>query len=424
MNRFLYTVLLYLALPFTPLKLCWRGIQQPSYLAHWAERFGFYQHQVTKPIICVHCVSVGETRAAAPLILALQARYPQHQILITHATPTGRETSAALFGDSVLTTYLPYDVPFCVCGFLKHFKPELVLLMETELWFNLIHACHQNNTPILLINARLSEKSAKGYANLGAFVQTGLNALSAICAQTNQDALRFEALGVIKPIISGNLKFDVTVPPDALKFGAQLKTLFGEKRRIFLAASTRDGEEALILDALKACVNADFLTIIVPRHPQRFSEVEALIKTRKFNYAKRSQLTEPLTKNVQVLLGDSMGELFSYYAASDLAFIGGSLLPFGGQNLIEACAVGTPVFIGQHSYNFEQITEEGIEMGAVIRVQDANHLMQQINALIDPQTSHAKQQRLDMQKACLHFVALKIGATEQTMQVINRFINQ
>jgi 3-deoxy-D-manno-octulosonic-acid transferase len=423
MNRFLYTVLLYLALPFVPLKLCWRGIKQPSYLAHWAERFGFYQHLVTKPIICVHCVSVGETRAAAPLILALQARYPQHQILITHTTPTGRDTSAALFGDRVLITYLPYDIPFCVARFLKYFKPAMVLLMETELWFNLIHACHQNHTPILLINARLSEKSAKGYAKLGAFVQTGLNELSAICAQTNQDALRFEALGVTKPIISGNLKFDVSVPHDALSLGANFKSLMGGKRRVFVGASTRDGEEALILDALLANSNTNFLTVIVPRHPQRFSAVEAMIKARGINYAKRSQLTSPLSTDIQVLLGDSMGELLSYYAASDLAFIGGSLLPFGGQNLIEACTVGTPVLIGQHTYNFEQITEEGIQAGAVLRVQDATQLMQQINLLIEPQTSEAKQKRSEMQKACLNFVALKIGATQQTMQVIDRYIN-
>ncbi len=416
MNRFLYTVLLSLTLPFVPLKLMWRGLKQPEYLHHWAERFGFYKAAVNKPIICIHCVSVGETRAAAPLIKALQLAYPQHQILITHATPTGRDTSTALFGDSVLRAYLPYDVPFAVNRFIKHFNPALVLLMETELWFNLINQCHAANIPTLLVNARLSEKSAKGYGKIQQLTATGLQQLSAIAAQTEGDAKRFEQFGVT-PSVSGNIKFDVKVPAQALSQAKVLESLFGEKRFIFVSASTRDGEEALILDMVQQLNHPSLLTVIVPRHPQRFDEVANLIKARGINMQRRSALNSEASADTQVILGDSMGELFSYYAASDVAFVGGSLLPFGGQNLIEPCAVGTPVLIGPHTFNFELITKEAIEAGAVIRVADVNALTTHLTHLMNNDTK-----RTAMEKACFAFVADKTGATAKTMAEIKRFI--
>ena len=222
MSRFLYSALLYLALPFVPLKLWWRGIKQPAYRQHWQERFGFYQVKSVKPIIWLHCVSVGETRAAEPLIKTLLLTYPNHQILLTHTTPTGRETSEQLFADSVQRVYLPYDLPFAVNRFLKHFKPKIGLLMETELWFNLIAACKKRDIPLLLLNARLSEKSAKGYAKLGGLVTNGLQSLNAIAAQTTDDATRLQMLGALNVTVSGNLKFDVKPPADALR--KRLKT--------------------------------------------------------------------------------------------------------------------------------------------------------------------------------------------------------
>lgn len=416
MNRFLYTVLLSLTLPFIPLKLIWRGFKQPSYLQHWAERFGFYQIVVTQPIICIHCVSVGETRAAAPLINALQREYPQHQILITHATPTGRDTSTALFGDSVLRTYLPYDVPFAVNRFIQHFKPDLVLLMETELWFNLIHKCHADNIPTLLVNARLSPKSAKGYGKIHQLTATGLQQLATIAAQTSEDADRFKQFGVT-PSVSGNIKFDVKVPAQTNEQAKTLKHLMGEQRFIFVAASTRDGEEALILDQIKQLNLPALLTVIVPRHPQRFDEVAALIQARQLNMQKRSTLTTAANADTQVILGDSMGELFSYYAASDVAFVGGSLLPYGGQNLIEPCAVGTPVLIGPHTFNFELFTKEAIAAGAVKRVNNVDALTDELTHLM-----HDDAARTVMQKACYAFVADKTGATAKTMAVIKQFI--
>lgn len=250
MNRFIYSMLLYLVLPFVPLKLLWRGIKQPEYRQHWRERFGLYTISTNKPVIWLHCVSVGETRAAAPLINALLKQYPNHQLLLSHTTPTGRATSEQLFGDKVIRVYLPYDLPFAVKGFLKHFKPALGMLMETELWFNLIAGCKAQNIPLLLINARLSEKSARSYAKLGGLVSEGLRGFSAIAAQTEQDAERLKQLGARNVSVVGNLKFEVHPPADAIAQGQHLRDLFGKKRPVFLAASTREGEEGIILDAV------------------------------------------------------------------------------------------------------------------------------------------------------------------------------
>ena len=414
MNRFLYSILLYAVLPFVPLKLWWRGIKQPAYKQHWQERFGFYQLKATKPVIWLHCVSVGETRAAEPLIKALQAQYPQHQILLSHTTPTGRETSEQLFGDNVLRVYLPYDLPFAVRRFLKHFQPQIGLLMETELWFNLIAACKKNEIPLLLLNARLSEKSAKGYAKLGKLVTQGLQSLSAIAAQTNEDAMRLQGLGALDMQVFGNLKFDVKPPENALEQGLKLRALMGE-RLIFLAASTREGEENLILQAVK---NLNILTVIVPRHPQRFDEVELLLKQMGQNYVRRSQLTITINPNVQVVLGDSMGELFSYYAACDFTFVGGSLLKFGGQNLIEAASMGKPILIGQYTYNFAEASKNALRAGAAIQIKNVDELREKIKYLRD----HSEK-RAEMQQASLHFTQASAGATDKTLQLIATHLN-
>ena len=419
MNRFVYSVLLYLILPFVPLKLLWRGIKQPEYRQHWGERFGFYAAKVTKPVIWLHCVSVGETRAAEPLIKALQLQYPSHQILLTHGTPTGRDTSKALFGDLVTSVYLPYDLPFAVNGFLKHFKPSIGLLMETELWFNLIVACKQREIPLLLVNARLSESSANAYAKLGKLIREGLQNLSAIATQTADDAGRLQALGntlSAKNIsVVGNLKFDVKPPADTVDKGLQLRRLLGKNRSIFLAASTREGEETLILDAVK---DVDLLTIIVPRHPQRFDAVEAIIQNSGLSYVRRSQLNEPLSKKVQVVLGDSMGELFTYYAACDFTFIGGSLLPLGGQNLIEAAAMGRPILIGEHTFNFADASNTAVTAGAAIRVKNSAELHEKLEYLLQNPSKQAK-----MRLAALQFNEASTGATIRLMQLITQYLH-
>ncbi|MDR2219002.1 MAG: lipid IV(A) 3-deoxy-D-manno-octulosonic acid transferase [Methylobacillus sp.] len=382
MPRWIYTLLLYLLVPFALLRLMWRALRQLEYLRHIPERFGFYHTpRPTAPLIWLHAVSVGETRATAPLVALLRERYPHHRILITHTTPTGRAAGEQLYSDTVLRGYLPYDLPGAMRRFLNHYRPQIGLLMETELWFNLIAACERRDLPLLLVNARLSERSARGYARLGKLARDGLRRLRRVAAQTEDDAARLQMLGAQNISVTGNLKFDVAPPPDAKKQGAALRSLFGTERPVFLAASTREGEESLVLDAIAETQVPHLLTVIVPRHPQRFNEVAALLEKRGLPHVRRSALSAPLPADVQVVLGDSMGEMFTYYAACDLAFIGGSLLPLGGQNLIEACAMGKPVLIGPHTWNFEVIANSAVKAGAARRVADINALGEQIREL-------------------------------------------
>jgi 3-deoxy-D-manno-octulosonic-acid transferase len=378
-----YTLILWLLFPYVLLRLLWRARKQRGYLHHWGERFGIYPRpRPGQPVIWVHAVSVGETRAAAPLIKALQAAYPGHRVLLTHMTPTGRETGESLFGDTVSRCYLPYDYPFAVQGFLAHFRPVLGILMETELWFNLIALCRANHVPLVLANARMSEKSARRYGTSPALTTEALQSLAWVAAQTETDAQRLRNLGAQRNLeVSGNLKFDVEPPEEAAVSAQRLRALFGPSRPVFLAASTREGEEAMILEALKGIAVPGLLCVIVPRHPQRFESVEGLILRHGLRCQRRSTNT-PIAEDTQVVLGDTMGEMFSYYGASDVAFIGGSLLPFGGQNLIEAAAMGTPAIIGPHTFNFAEAAELAISCGATVRVGDARELGQQVQAIL------------------------------------------
>ncbi len=415
--RFVYTALLWLLLPYVFIHLWWRSRKQPEYLEHVGERFGRYMVICEKPVIWLHSVSVGETRAIATLVQQLLERYPGHQILLTHTTPTGRATSEQLFGGSVVRVYLPYDYPFAVQRFLQHFRPTVGVLLETEIWFNLIRACHVESTPLLLLNARLSEKSARRYARFPHLTHTALHELYLIAAQTEADALRLAGLANRAVPVMGNLKFDIVPPPDMLELGRQLRQQFGEDRPVFLAASTREGEEALLLEALQHADVDHLLVVIVPRHPQRFDEVALLIENRGLHSQRRSA-NEPISRHTQVVLGDSMGEMFAYYAACDVAFIGGSLLPFGGQNLIEACAVGTPVLIGPHTYNFEQATEQAVANGAAMQIRLADDLINQLNILLH---DHALLEK--MGEAGKAFVDNNSGATKHAMAHIALALN-
>jgi 3-deoxy-D-manno-octulosonic-acid transferase len=415
MPRFLYTLLLYIALPFVPFKLLWRGIKQPAYRQHWLERFGFYDVMPHKPIIWLHCVSVGETHAAVPLVKALQQAYPKYQILLSHTTPTGRAASEQAFADDVLRVYLPYDIPFAVRRFLNHFHPKIGLLMETELWFNLIAICKSQDVPLMLMNARLSEKSATGYAKLGKLAFNGLSSLSAISAQTLNDAKRLAALGANNITVTGNLKFDVKPPNNSQEKGAQLRQWMTIGKPIFLAASTREGEEALVLDAVR---DLALLTVIVPRHPQRFDDVAALLKERKISFVRRAHMDEPIHPETQVILGDSMGELYYYYAACDFTLIGGSLLNFGGQNLIEAAVMGKPILLGEHTFNFADASTNAVKQGAAIRVDNVNHLKLQIEALMLDDDK-----RKMMAKAALAYSASETGATQKMLIIIAPYLS-
>lgn len=416
MPRFLYTLLLYVILPFMPIRLWWRGIRQPEYRQHWAERFGFYSLKTDKPVIWLHCVSVGETHAAAPLVKSLQQRFPQYQILLTHTTPTGRAASEKLFASEVIRVYLPYDVPDAVYRFLKHFKPHMGMLMETELWFNLIATCRAQQIPLFLVNARLSQKSANAYANVKNLTRQGLQNLTYVAAQTDEDASRLIALGANNVTTVGNLKFDVTPPQDAQALGENLRTLLGKDRPVLLAASTREGEETLIIQAIKQLNVPNLLTLIVPRHPQRFNEVANLLKAHDLNHIRRSSLHEPLPAEIAVVLGDTMGEMFTYYAACDVALIGGSLLPFGGQNLIEACAMHKPVILGQHTYNFKWAAEQAIQHGAAIRVE----LPDLAPRLLTILTDQALQQK--MGELAYQFSRSAAGASDRVVRLVAQYL--
>lgn len=416
--RSLYTALLWLLLPYIFFHLLWRARKQPEYLRHIGERFGFYKLKPKKPVLWLHTVSVGETRAAANLVQRLQLAYPDYQLLLTHTTPTGREASEQLYGNKVLRVYLPYDYPFAVKRFLRHFKPKIGVLLETEIWFNLIHNCQQDGIPLLLLNARLSEKSAAGYARFAKLTRSGLTQLSAVSAQTEEDALRLGKLGAANVTVMGNLKYEIEPPTAMLEAGKQLRFQFGLHRPVFLAASTRAGEEALLLEALSHVDIPALLTVIVPRHPQRFNEVAALLSQRNIRFQRRSE-NSPINPDTQVVLGDSMGEMFAYYVACDIAFIGGSLLPLGGQNLIEACAVGKPVLIGPHTYNFTQASILAVEQGAAVRVQNADSLAYTLQQMLRQPENLER-----MSIAGLAFVNANRGATEQALATISLAINR
>ncbi len=441
--RTFYSLALWLLLPYIFIRLAWRGRKQPEYLHHISERFGFYPHSAknpdpknsdtnnsdsnyqdnNKPTIWLHAVSVGETRATQNLVTQLRATYPGHLILLTHTTPTGRAASEQLYGNDVMRVYLPYDYPFAVRRFLNHFRPQLGILMETEIWVNLIHVCQSKNIPLLLLNARMSEKSAKGYARFAKLTHPTLGELSAVAAQTDDDAARLTRLGANNVSVMGNLKFDIEPPAAMLMLGKQLREQFGGQRKVFLAASTRansigDGEEALLLDALQQVNDPALLVVIVPRHPQRFDEVAKHLEQRNIKYQRRSA-EQPTVPDTTVILGDSMGEMFAYYAASDLAFIGGSLLPFGGQNLIESCAVGTPVLIGPHTYNFAEATQLATHCGAAIQVQDAQQLISEVLRLLGNTSSLN-----EMHTQGLNFVSINRGATDKALHIITSLIDK
>jgi 3-deoxy-D-manno-octulosonic-acid transferase len=417
MPRFLYSALLYLLLPMVAGKLALRCIKQAAYRPHWRERFGFYRLPRQSGVIWLHCVSVGETRAAASLIHALLAQYPERSLLLTHSSPSGRATSEALFGNRVQRAYLPFDLPFMVRRFLTHFQPDLGVLLETEIWFNLLVACQQRQIPVVLANARLSEKSARGYAKLGSLAQNGLQSLHLIAAQTPNDAKRFQGLGAKRVETLGNLKFDALPPSGTEAAGIHFRRLFGEQRPVFLAASTREGEEALILDALAATPIADLLTVIVPRHPQRFAQVEALLKKRGLAYEKRSSLKDAVASRTKIILGDSMGEMYAYYASADLCLIGGSLLPFGGQNLIEAMRLGKPVLLGPHTYNFEHASNEAVEQGAAQRVNSVQEISTALLTLMN------QPDRLnEMGAKGLSLCEASLGATAKTQKLITAIL--
>ena len=420
MARLVYSIVFYLAQPLVWLRLLWRSRKQPEYLQHVGERYGFRDASAPQPLLWLHVVSVGETRAAEPLIKALLSAYPDHTLLLTHMTPTGRATGGELiakYGERLIQAYLPYDLPDACGRFLDHFKPRFGLLMETELWPNLIAACAQRKIPLALVNARLSAKSQAGYRRFAPLIRPALATLCAVAAQTPADGERLLTIGAQRLSVLGNIKFDVTPSPEKLELGKSWRQALGQ-REIWLAASTREGEEAIILDAFARLERPDLLLLLVPRHPQRFNEVAALVEQRGFALCRRSDGELP-TSATRVWLGDSMGEMPAYFAVADVALIGGTLLPFGGQNLIEAAACGCPVLVGPHTYNFAQATEDAIACGAALRIADATAAADAAAKLLEDAPALPA-----MRDAAATFSQAHRGATARTLALIEEISTQ
>ncbi|WP_322050861.1 lipid IV(A) 3-deoxy-D-manno-octulosonic acid transferase [Paraburkholderia bannensis] len=433
MLRAIYRALWWLIAPLAVLRLMIRSRRERGYREHVCERFGRSAGRLPEddtPLIWVHAVSVGETRAAQPLVDALLAARPDARILLTHMTPGGRATGEQLFGNRVLRCYLPYDMPHAVRRFLRAWRPSLGLVMETEVWPTLIDECKRADVPLVLTNARMSARSFKRAAKFGAAAREVFGGFTRVLAQSPADAERLSTLGARNVAVLGNLKFDMASPPALVARGRDWHRAIGT-RPVWVAASTREGEEELVLEAFAALKVPDALLILVPRHPQRFDEVAALVARKNFKLARRSQWAptapaasveghasvDALPQDVNVLLGDSMGEMGAYYAAADLAFIGGSLLPLGGQNLIEACAVGTPVLIGPHVFNFTQATADAVAAGAALQVQDPADLARALRELFED-----KSRRVTMGAAASAFAARHRGATERTVDVLTTLL--
>lgn len=375
--RYLYTLVLYLGTPIIMLRLLARGVRYRDYHRRWRERFGFFDAPGVKGSLWVHAVSVGEVNAAEPLIKALREYHPEAPLVVTTVTPTGSERVRQLFGDSVYHVYLPYDLPFAVTRFLRRVRPLLAIIVETEIWPNLYFACHKRGIPLMIVNARLSERSLRGYKPVGGLVAGALRCVRQIAAQSRTDAERYRQLGA-KPekiVVTGNLKFDMPVPYDAELKGEELRQQWGPLRPAWIAASTHEGEELPVLEAHLEVLTRwpDALLLIAPRHPERFKLVENSARSLGFSVGTRSADRVPGASH-QVFVIDAMGELMPFYAASDLAFVGGSLVPIGGHNVLEPAALSTPVLVGPHTFNFEEITLTLIQEGGAVRVGGAEEL--------------------------------------------------
>jgi 3-deoxy-D-manno-octulosonic-acid transferase len=429
--RHLYSTGWLLAVPIALLYLLYRSIRQPQYRQHWGERFGFADPPPagSRPI-WIHAVSVGETAAAAPLVRRLAAQYPHARVLLTHGTPTGRATGKNLFrdlGPRLRQRYLPYDLPFFVGRFLDVERPLFGLVMETEVWPNLMHATRRRGVPMAVVNARLSAKSlARGlkYRNL---IAPAVAAFDTIVAQSAADSERMARLARPADAIAGNLKFDQPVSEEARARGEDWRRRFG-RRPVVVAASTRDGEESLLLQGWRRHRGSDQhdrppLLVIVPRHPNRFDAVAALVADAAPGYRllRRAALEQPTAEfeACDVLLGDSMGEMQSWYACADVVIMGGSLLPFGSQNLIEANALGCPVVLGPSVFNFEQAAAESIAAGAAVQVADGDAaVLEALRIAGDPLA------RATMSRAAQSFAQAHRGATERTLAALEPLLRR
>ena len=427
MNRHLYTLLFHFGLPLVAGRLAWRAWQAPAYAKRIGERFAFGLPAFKRGGIWLHAVSVGESIAAAPLVRELLARYPQLPITITCMTPTGSERIQALFGGPeyagrVQHCYLPYDLPWAAARFLDRVQPSLAVIMETELWPNHIHQCATRGIPVALANARLSERSARGYARFAKLTAPMLAELDLIAVQTALEAERFRSLGARSECVevTGSIKFDLSIDPVLLTRAAALREQWQAMQRpVWIAASTHAGEDEIVLDAHRQLLeqHPEALLILVPRHPERFNAVFDLCQRQGFGTRRRST-GEAVQAADQVLLGDTMGELLFLYALADIAFVGGSLVANGGHNLLEPAALGKPVLSGPHLFNFLEIAAQLRAAGALSETVDADGLAQRIAQLWrEPEAAQA------MRSAGLAVMQANQGALARLLAGLGRLIN-
>lgn len=382
--RIFYSCLFYLLVPFILVRLIWRSIKAPAYRYRWRERFALYNKKFPPNVIWFHAVSVGEAESLFPLVRQIQQQHPDAKLLITTTTPTGSARVKAVMQESVEHVYLPYDIPCAVSRFMRCFKPRIAVIMETEIWPNLFASCGANKVPLYIINARLSEKSASGYQKIPALIFPALAYVKLIATQTQDDARRFVAIGAKTEAVRtlGNIKFDVEVSSEVIEQGRQLKFDLFDGRFVWLIASTHKQEEAIFLEIYKEIKQKipEILLVIVPRHPERFEDVKKLCEQYQLTVVMRTS-GEDCHQLTDVYLADTMGELKMLYAASDATFVGGSMVPVGGHNILEALAVGTPVLFGPYMANFKEIAQGALREDAAIQCQARDEIVATISKL-------------------------------------------
>ncbi|MDX2163910.1 MAG: lipid IV(A) 3-deoxy-D-manno-octulosonic acid transferase [Gammaproteobacteria bacterium] len=419
--RTIYSILFYLGMPFVWLRLLWRSRRDPNYAKRWSERLGYVPKNIHSNCIWWHCVSVGETLAALPLIKSLMQRYPNISVLVTGMTPSGSAQIQKHLGGAVSHMYAPYDLPHLWGRFLKKINPKLLIIMETELWPNMLAKCHEKKIPTILINARLSEKSAKGYGKFSGLIKEMLDNLNIVAVQNQQDGERFIKLGLPpeRLHVTGTVKFDITISAQLLQKARELRASWNADRPVFIAASTHEGEEKIILEAFKkiSAQDPDTLLILAPRHPERRQEIVNLCESYGFSHCLRSQNEIP-QPNTKVFIADTMGELLLFYAVSDIAFVGGSLIERGGHNILEPAAIGIPVITGPFLYNFAQIDRLLSGSEALIKVKNAEGLATAVLGLLND-----AKKRDAVGKRGEAVIAKNRGASEKQLNLIERLIN-
>jgi 3-deoxy-D-manno-octulosonic-acid transferase len=416
--RYLYSLLTYLAAPLVSLVFLWRGLRDRAYWRNFSERFG-YGSTLPAPSIWVHAVSVGEVQAAAPLVNSLAERFPDIPIVVTTFTPTGAARARTLFQTRAQVRYLPYDLPGAVRRFFTCIQPRIAVIFETELWPNLYHECGRRRVPLVLASARLSTRSVERYRRLGALFRETLAQGVVVAAQAEADASRFRTLGSDpqNTFVTGNLKFDFSVPDDLAERGRSLRAYYAAGRLVWVAGSTHGGgEEEALMEAQKILLAREprALLVMAPRHPNRFGEVAAQLVSRGIRFIRRSQTpSASATAEAQVLLLDTLGELLDFYAAADVAFVGGSLVPIGGHNLLEPAALGLPILTGPNNSNSAEAARQLISLGAVEVVQGPQDLAEKVLALLS--NPHKRDQMGAQGRA---FVEANKGALEKLLGLV------